>query len=298
MLSIEPRQSDQGYNIWHAMTHAFRAPGSPRFAFGFGALAVLVMMVAYIVVGIIFALIFGGAMSALVSGDFTGFGGGAILLLIVGYILFLVFALFLNAIVEAGMHRRMLGQQSGGFPFRVGQDEKNLFICYLGVYGLFFIVYFLGAIVIGLIAALLGQVSPILASIPLIIFGVLLAMLMVKLAPAGALTTLNKKPHVLAALQVSKHRSWSIFFTYLLMMIFFYIVGFAIAIVSIGPAAFMGMFTGDPTALAGAMGGGGILFFVLLMAFYILSIPMFMGIGSYIVKHWAGGDLHQANVFE
>lgn len=298
MLSIEPRKSDQGFNIWHAMTHSFRAPGSFRFTFGFGVMAVIAMILLYVIIGGLFAVFAGNALAGMMSGDFTGFGGGTFALIALFYIIFLLAMIFFSAVIESGMHRRMLGLQTGGFPFRLGQDEKNVFVALLGVYGLFILIYFVGGLIMALLAGLLGQATPILAAIPMIIFGVLMAMFAVKLSPAAALTVLNKKPHVLAALQVSKHRSWSIFFTWLLLMVFFYIVIFLVAAVTIGPAALMGTMSADPTAIASFGGGASILFFFIMMAFCIFSIPMWMGIGSYIVKHWAGGDLHQASVFE
>ena len=284
MDTIESRKSDVGFNIWHAMTHSYRAPGSPKYAIGFGAFAVLMMIVAYTAIILVFALLMGASVAHLSAGDISGVSGGAVAALVLAYILFLLFMIYLAAVLEAGMHRRMLGLQDSGFPFRLGQDETNVFVSLLGVYGLYLGAVFIG----GLFGGLLGAISPIL-NLALVIIYVFVAVFMVKLSPAAALTVLNKKPQVLAALKVSKYRSGSIFFTYVCIVTFFYGSLCLIVLLVMGPLIFSGGMGGDPTAaLKGGSFGLIVVASLAALALYVMTLPMMMGVGSYVVNHWRG----------
>lgn len=295
MLPVQPRKSDQGFNLWHAMTHSFRAPGSPRFTFGFGAMAVIGVFLVFFIFSLLSLIFASRIVSMMIEGDFNNFGRANIGILILFYILFLLIMILFNAVVESGMHRRMLGQQAGGFPFRLGRDEKNVFLALLGSYSLIVCVYFLGAFLLSL---LLGAIKQSVTTIPIIaggIFAACMFVLAVKLSPAAALSVLNKKPHVLAAFKVSKHRTLPLIFTWLLIMVFLCAALTLIGLVTLGPSDLMKIFSGNSVYVTGSPANA---FSLLTLGFSILWYPIWMGIGSYIVKHWAGGDLHQASVFE
>lgn len=254
------------------------------------------MIVAYIALFAVLALIMGGSMAALSTGDMSGIGPGAIGMMILAYILLIVFGAYIAAVIESCMHRRMLGLQSGGFPFRLGQDEKNVFLAILGVYGIVFLISIAGVILAAIVGSILGMITPALAAIPMIIFYVFLIGFMVRLSPAGAMSVYAKRPVVLGALKVSKYRGWWIFLTYLLFIVALYAMLIALAFITVGPTVLMGGAMGDPTAITGLAGASGILLFAGMILIYLFSIPMMLGIGSYVVKKWAGATPN-ADVF-
>jgi len=300
MNTIEPLRSTTGFNVWHAMTHSFRDQGSFGFSLGFGAMALLIYVMSLIVLGLIFGLLAGGAIAAFGSGmavgDLGGIGAGTYIGIGIGYIVFLLAYFFVMAIIDAGMHRRMLGQQDGGFTFRIGEDEKNVFLSLLGVYGIYIVISLIGFGLQMLAGASLmsslgnGEGTTLSKIVAFIVFVVQLIYL-VRICPATALSVHTKRPVVLGAFKVSQYRSWWIFLVYLLLAILFYAVLFGIILLTVGPSVFMGM---GAAGLSGGMGG---LLSIAILILLMLFLPMMIGVGSYVVKQWGGMEPPQADVF-
>ena len=130
---------------------------------------------------------------------------------------------------------------------------------------------------------------------------------MVKFAPAGALTGMRRKVHVLAARNVSKNRFWGLLGSIIVAGIIAYIASYAAMLIG-GMVGLAGLFTGDtaaafgsedPAAIGAALSSAtsgtgfkiGALFAIVCFAFgnafYIL---MLMGPSAFFTKQWAESD--------
>lgn len=152
------------------------------------------------------------------------------------------------------------GETEGLFPFRFGRDELRQVLAILGYWGIYLIAYLvpyiLLMIVFGIIIAITGwqgseEVAVVLTIIFMLFGGiallVFLVWVMVRLAPAGALTALRGRTHVLAARHVSKNRFWALFGSVLVAGLIGYVVAYIFFILGF-TVGLAGLFNGDMMA--------------------------------------------------
>jgi len=204
---------------------------------------------------------------------------------------------------EAALHRKvLLGKEYPKRPIRFGKDELRVMLAQLGVWGLFFLVYF-GFVLVMMVGAVIPVLGVILIIIAILAVFPLMIYVPVKFAPAAALSIFKDRPHLLAARHVTKHRFWALFGAYCVVFIggyfLIYAVMLAVLILVTGDPDFMfsiyGMGDSSPSDVFAAAGERlknplfmlvailGVIAYSLAYTFWFLSIA---GIGSYAVKWW------------
>lgn len=170
------------------------------------------------------------------------------------YTLFFLGLWVASSVGEAAFYRKYLtGEEPARFPIRMNIYVFRNMMAQLGFYLVWFAVTLLLSLIVGVIAGLFLVISPILGGIiyalgilALLVF--IMAVYPIRLAPAAALTALNKKVHVTAAKDVTKHRFWSLFGVYLVTYIGGYIgyyIVYAIVLIAIsGNVDFLNAMTG------------------------------------------------------
>ena len=163
------------------------------------------------------------------------------------------------AMIEAELHRRVLRDDahSGFFPWRFGKDELRVMLCQFVVWlagmGLFFAIYFV--LIIGIVAAAAGGSQSVILGIiggliafAVVIGGIILfAYVIIRLAPASALTIARREISIGEAWGITKGRFWPAFGAYALQWIGGYLVIYVISMVimmALLGTAFASMATG------------------------------------------------------
>jgi|GEM_PF-5731285 len=214
-------------------------------------------------------------------------------------IMIVTYAIMLSVLAmgAGAVHRKVLfDEESPGFPLRFGADELRLILVYLGFLLLMVIAYFLlafvlvmfvGGVGIGLGSAAAGFFTLILG---LGVVG-LLMWIAVRLSPLGAATVALKRPVLIGAKDVSKHRSAILFAVYLVLNIILGVV-FIVAYLPVFSEidfANPGVVPELPPALT--------MLLTLVMSFVFIAAALWTAaVGSYAFKNYLESQT-QSDVF-
>ena len=333
MSEIQPRPYSKDYEITDAMFGAFRSPGGPKYFWKLFGWTTLLFSLIYLVAfppllrgylrffNIAFELEEGVGDAEAAEQALEGIGA-SLLTMVPSFLVLMFGSLLIISIVRAAFYRRYFHQEVDGvFPFRLGADEWRQFGVQLGYWGLFTLFFCGILLVIVLLGVVLGGLSAAIGSgSAAMVVGILIVILIyvaifvgafwfgVTFAPAGALTGLRQKAHILAARKITKNRYWALLGSLLVAFLISYIMSYVMSS--------LGMTTG----LAGLFSGGGLTdimlgentedareslanisessgfrigaFFAIIMtaagqAFYIL---MMMGPSAFFVRQWNEAD--------
>lgn len=209
---ISPAPYSKDYEITDAMFGAFRSAGGAKLFW---------LLTAYLTIAlsIVFLLTVPPTVSAYGRFIVASMEGATDIIIseaikaTIWALLMTVLSLAANAVVRAAYYRAyFFGVDDGVFPIRFGPDEGRQIMAILGFYGLVYIL----AISVGiLIGVFLGDTSAgfatFMAFLLMIVLMGLIYWIMVILSPAGALTALRGRTHIMASRHVSKGRRWAIF---------------------------------------------------------------------------------------
>lgn len=169
-------------------------------------------------------------------------------------ILLTIFAWVVFVMIETAMHKNVFrGTDLGLVPLRFGRDEGRvmlaqfvIFLCVLGVYILVVVgVALLVAIaaVMGSASLVLGALGGLLAFIGAIYLLGFLIHVMIRWAPAAAMSVRDDRQYIFEGWHITKGRGWSLFGSYLVAAI----VGYIIIYVIMGLGIYLAF--GDMSAL-------------------------------------------------
>ena len=334
MNAIKPRPYSKDYEITDAMFGAFRAPGGARFFSSLLGWTTALLSVIFLValppivrayLGVVGSIVGLDDADPIKPGELERAMGGlgdSLLAMTPALVLLGVGTLAVTAVVRAAFYRRYFhGWDGGWFPFRLGGDEWRQFVVQLGYWGLFVLVYvlfvFLTAVLSGALAggaAAVGADGAVLAITILLVAAIYIGMFVVgfwygiTFAPAGALTGLRRRTHLLAARRVTKNRYWALFGSILVAGLLGYTTYYALSLTGIS-AGLSSLLTGemmegllsgeDPSAALGSLRDTagttrfriGAFFAVVMTAagnaFYIL---MLLGPSAFFVRQWEESD--------
>jgi hypothetical protein len=152
----------------------------------------------------------------------AGFGGGAMLVMAVSYIAFLLLCMVL---MNAVFRTVLMPEERGFASMRLGWDEfRALGLLFLYLIG-FMILMFIGQLVVLLLTALIGFVlgSPIVAGVmAMLLFLVLVGFMVwvqVRLSPLFPLSLYRHRISIDGAWALSRGRFWKLFAAYLIVLI-------------------------------------------------------------------------------
>ena len=330
MSDIEARPYSKDYEITDAMFGAFRSPGGARYfwkLFGWSTLLFsLVYLVAVPPIVRAYVALIGGAAGlenadAATAEEALESISASMFSMVPGLILLTIGSLAILAVVRSAFYRRYFHDEADGvFPFRLGADEWRQFLAQLGYWGLFIVFYFVLIFVIALIGGAAAGVSAAaggdgasLAIIFLMMAALYIGMIVgavwygVKFAPAGALTGLRRKTHVLAAGKITRNRFWALFGSLFVAGIIGYVIYYALFLTGLF-TGLSGLFSGgvfdqlmsdNPEAAIETMAAQtrttgfriGAIFAIIMtaagQAFYLLIL---MGPSAFFVKQWNESD--------
>lgn len=322
---IEPAPYHRDYEITDAMFGAFRTSGGTAYFFKLLAwTTVFLSVVNFFAVPIMIGgyLDFLGSMA--IAGqnpeDFGAIFSGIGALLLSSLLMFFGYVLVASLARAAFFRAYFFADMGGSFPFRFGSDELRQALAYLGFYGLFYLfmigLYLVAVIVFGVIFGLGAGISGGEPNAFMIILAVTLGLLgyvalmaamiwfPIRLLPAGALTALRVRTHVLAARKVSQGRFWPLFASVLVAGIIAYVVFYITMIIAMmigfvglsGPEIAVMMSGLDPEAsfeaLSQAVDGpsfriAAIFAIILYSAGYAFFCLMVAGPPAFFTRQWA-----------
>ncbi len=161
------------------------------------------------------------------------------------YLIVMIIGWMVWVTIEAAIHRRVLRNEDlPQFPWRFGNDELRTMLCQLVlfvVYQVAYYVVYIGIVVVVMLTVLLASQSTALGIVGGIISFVLgvagigaMCFILIRLAPAAALSTADDKISISESWPVVKGRFWPAFgtfaFHYIVMMVVVYAVMIAIAV--------------------------------------------------------------------
>jgi len=231
MLPLEPTPYSKDYEITDAMFAEFRTSGGmPFFWKLFGWLTLAYTLLYAIFLPSIFKSYFELIFISFEMGQSPTSEQTQTMLSNLANIMpmILITSLFGFAIMAASrsafFRGYFFGETEGLFPFRFGGDELRQGLAILGYWGVYLIAYLVPYILLIIVFIILfsitgwqgsEEIAAVFATILVFLGGiamsVFLVWVMVRLAPAGALTALRGRTHVLAARHVSKNRFWALF---------------------------------------------------------------------------------------
>lgn len=323
---IKPRTIKTPFDFGRAITMPFQTSGGTQFAWRLLFWMSAIMSVVYLVT---FPMILPhyGELLSINQQNIQNIGSGQqpdntrmiALFAKMGpaYLLMMAGMWFAWVIGETALYRKVLrDEETPRLPLRISGDELRVLLSQLGVFATIILVYFLGIFVVtlvgGIITAVIAPLGVLLIVIGIIALMLLVLYLCVALAPAAPLSVFNRKPHVLAANKIVKHRFWSLFGAYIVVFIGGYIVIYLVMYLGIiavtGNADFFVAMSGfgkeDPQFLMEAAAQR--LQNPLIMAIaviaqiaYAVAISLWIlcltGVGAYAVQWWENDD--EPNVF-
>ncbi len=333
MSDIQPRPYSKDYEITDAMFGAFRSPGGAKYFWKLFGWSTLLFSVVYLLGLPSFIRGYANLIGSVITVDQADIEAdpnaaaeavsgmmGSFASLIPGLLIISIGALAVVSVVRAAFYRRYFFNETDGFfPFRLGGDEGRQFLAQLGYWGLFIVAMFIGAIVmaiiIGIVAGIAGATGSTAGMVVAGLFGVVaylgfyafLFWFGVKFAPAGALTGLRRKVHVLAARKISANRFWALFGSILVAGIIGYVTYYAMFIIG-GIIGFGSLFSGD--ALESAAGNdpeaflasllsasqttgfriGAAIGIILMSAGQAFYTVILLGPSAFFVKQWDEAD--------
>ncbi|MEM7729301.1 MAG: hypothetical protein AAF311_08500 [Pseudomonadota bacterium] len=261
MTDLTPAPYSKDYEITEAMFGAFRSGGGMRFflilwAWATALFFILTILVLPVMGPAYMELMLLSAEATANPGDAERISGILVrVFLAVGLLSLGYFAVM--SLVRAAFFRGYFnGEYGGNAPLRLGRGELNQFLAMLGYYGLYLLVT-LGTVVVLGLAICLGTLAPGGAAMVFAVLlgvvgyiGMFVAMIwfLVRFLPAGALTALRGKPHVLAASHVSRNRFWALFGAMLVAGLIAYVVTYTLMTIAM-MLAFAELTGGDLAAL-------------------------------------------------
>jgi hypothetical protein len=259
MLPLEPTPYSKDYEITDAMFGAFRTPGGMPFFWKLFGWLTLAYAILYVVsLPLVFKSYVSLIMNVVEMGDNptstqTQAMLSSLAMIFPAILLMSLLGFATMAVSRAAFFRGyFFGETDGLFPYRFGGDEVRQGLSILGYWGVYLLAYLIPYILFTLIiivfVAILGESAAIFAAI-LMFFGVIALMvflvwIMVTISPAGALTALRGRTHVLAARHVSRNRFWALFGSMLVAGLIGYVVAYIF--IALGFAVGLaGFFNGD-----------------------------------------------------
>jgi len=318
---IQPRKSKTPFDFGQAITMPFQTSGGSQFGLRLLFWVSAIMSLVYLVT---FPMILPhyGELLSINQQNMQSIGSGqqpdnsAMMALfskmVPAYLLMMGGMWFVWVIGETALYRKVLrDEEAPRLPLRIGGDELRVLLSQLGVFAILTLVYFLGLLVVMLVGGVItAAIAPL--GILIIVLGVIALMLLlvylcVALAPAAPLSVFNKKPHVLAANKIVKHRFWQLFGAYIVLFIGGYIGMYLVMYLGVlavtgNPDFFIamsGLSKEDPQFLIEAAAQrlqNPIIMAIAVIAqiAYAIAISLWIlcltGVGAYAVKWWDNDD--------